>query len=240
VGPSGAGKSSLLGLLLGWHQASGGAVLIDGLPLSVERLLELRRETAWVDPAIQIWNRSLLDNLRYSPTPGRHQDLGQILERADMAKLLAHWPEGLQTPLGEGGAGLSGGEGQRVRLGRALWQRGVRLALLDEPFRGLDRAQRHRHLSQARRFWHQATLVCVTHDVAVTRSFDRVVVVEDGGIVEDGSPMARSQMPGSRYRSLLDMEHALQRDLWGASVWRRIQLEGGRVRESDMSGACDA
>jgi ATP-binding cassette subfamily B protein len=56
VGPSGAGKSSLLGLLLGWHQAAGGSVLVDREPLSGERLLQLRRETAWVDPAIQIWN----------------------------------------------------------------------------------------------------------------------------------------------------------------------------------------
>ena len=69
VGPSGAGKSSLVGLLLGWHRPASGRVLIDGGPLDGDRLERLRRDTAWVDPAVQLWNRSLLDNLRYGGRP---------------------------------------------------------------------------------------------------------------------------------------------------------------------------
>src|SRR5262249_38763847 len=65
VGPSGAGKSSFVGLLLGWHRAAGGRVTVDGAELTTERLARLRSETAWVDPAIQLWNRSFIDNLRY-------------------------------------------------------------------------------------------------------------------------------------------------------------------------------
>lgn len=66
VGPSGAGKSSLVGLLLGWHRPAAGRVLVDNnTPMTGERLRTLRHETAWVDPAMQLWNRSLLDNLRY-------------------------------------------------------------------------------------------------------------------------------------------------------------------------------
>src|SRR5215510_7488734 len=65
VGASGAGKSSFVGLLLGWHRAADGRVTIDGEELPSERLARLRRETAWVDPAIQLWNRSFIDNLRY-------------------------------------------------------------------------------------------------------------------------------------------------------------------------------
>jgi len=231
VGPSGAGKSSLLGLLLGWHQAASGRVLVDGEPLCGERLPRLRRETAWVDPAVQLWNRSLLENLRYSPGAGSHSALSRVLESADLAELLARLPGGLQSPLGEGGASLSGGEGQRVRLARAMWQQDVRLALLDEPFRGLDREQRRRRLAQARRFWEEATLICVTHDVQETRSFARVIVVEDGHIVEDGAPEELTAEPASRYRALLDIEESLWDGVWGASLWRRIRLEGGRVQE---------
>jgi ABC-type bacteriocin/lantibiotic exporter with double-glycine peptidase domain len=232
VGPSGAGKSSLLGLLLGWHQAVGSPVLVDGEPLCGERLLQLRGETAWVDPAIQIWNRSLLENLRYSSTAGPHSALERVLESADLGAVLARLPEGLQSSLGEAGACLSGGEGQRVRLARAMWQDGVRLALLDEPFRGLDRSQRQRHLTQARRFWQEATLICVTHDVRETRSFNRVLVIEGGQIVEDGAPTELAATPGSRYRVLLDIEESLCEAVWGASLWRRIQLDGGRVQEA--------
>jgi ATP-binding cassette subfamily B protein len=139
----------------------------------------------------------------------------------------------LQTSLSEGGVSLSGGEGQRVRLGRALWQQGVRLALLDEPFRGLDREQRRRHLAEARRTWQDATLLCVTHDVAETRSFERVLVVEDGGIVEDAHPEDLAATANSRYRNLLDVEESLRHELWNAALWRRIRLESGRVQDAN-------
>lgn len=231
VGPSGAGKSSLLGLLLGWHQAASGEILVDGEPLTGERLLQLRKQTAWVDPAVHIWNRSLIENLRYSPAAGPQSDLGNILEKADLTAVLARLPEGLQSGMGEGGARLSGGEGQRVRLARAMGQRGVRLVLLDEPFRGLDRQQRRHHLLQCRQHWRQATLICITHDIRETQSFDRVLVIEDGSIVEDGCPSVLAADQNSRYRGLLSSEIALYRELWNAPVWRRLQFEHGQIRE---------
>src|SRR5207249_8550472 len=70
---------------------------------------------------------------------------------------------------------LSGGEGQRVRLGRAILRPGVRLVILDEPFRGLDREQRRELLTRARRLWKGVTLLCITHDVGETRSEERRV-----------------------------------------------------------------
>ncbi len=69
VGMSGAGKSTLLGLLLGWHRPTAGSVHVDGEPLDSTRLERLRLETAWVDPAVQLWNESLLDNLLYGAGP---------------------------------------------------------------------------------------------------------------------------------------------------------------------------
>ena len=138
VGPSGAGKSSLVGILLGWHRPASGRVLVDGWPLDGDRLEHLRRATAWVDPSVQLWNRSLLDNLRYGGSAAVSPPLDQVIETADLRDLLETLPDGLQTPLGEGGGLVSGGEGQRVRLGRGLLRPGVRLVILDEPFRGLD------------------------------------------------------------------------------------------------------
>src|SRR5207253_828916 len=85
---------------------------------------------------------------------------------------------------------------------------------------------------QVRRFWQEATLICVTHDVWTTRTFPRVLVVEDGRIVEDGSPEELSLTASSRYRNLLDVEESLHHGLWDATRWRRIRLEGGRVHET--------
>lgn len=233
VGPSGAGKTSLVGTLLGWHRAAGGQILVDGRPLDGERLEALRRETAWVDPAVQLWNRSFLENLRYGAPGGDNLPLGQVIDQADLLRLLETLPDGLQTPLGEGGALVSGGEGQRVRLGRALLRPGVRLAILDEPFRGLDRAQRRALLARARAWWREATLLCVTHDVSETRTFERVLVIEGGRLVEDGPPADLAKRPGSRYRALLEAEEAVRSGLWSSRDWRRLRLAQGQLAEEN-------
>jgi ABC-type multidrug transport system fused ATPase/permease subunit len=231
VGSSGAGKSTLLGLLLGWHQPASGEVLVDGLPLTSERLTALRQRTAWVDPAVQLWNRTCLENLRYGIPPEQPLSLGEVFAAADLQGVLEALPDGLQTRLGEGGGLVSGGEGQRVRLGRALSRPEVRLALLDEPFRGLDREKRRRLLDEARRIWKGATLFFVSHDVGMTAGFDKVAVVEKGRIVEFGAPGTLAADRGSRYARLLAAEQEVRRGLWTGAGWRRLWMEGGALVE---------
>jgi ATP-binding cassette subfamily B protein len=230
IGPSGAGKSSLVGLLLGWHQPTTGSLLADGVRLEGERLMELRRRTVWVDPATQLWNRSLLENLRYGTGQGA-ASLPRVLEQAELLSVLARMPEGLQTPLGEGGGLVSGGEGQRVRLGRAMLQEQVRLVVLDEPFRGLDRERRQRLMLRARELWKGKTLFCITHDVRETLGFERVLVVEGGKIAEDGAPAELAARQDSRYRALLEAEEQVEREIWQGPEWRRLRIEQGQLHE---------
>jgi ABC-type bacteriocin/lantibiotic exporter with double-glycine peptidase domain len=232
VGMSGAGKSSLLGVLLGWHRLATGQLLIDGKRALGRDIEAMRHETAWVDPAIQIWNRSLLDNLTYASDEEATLAVGDVIAAARLRGVTQKLPQGLQTLLGEGGGLLSGGEGQRVRLARALLSPRTRLALLDEPFRGMDRTQRRALLAEARRWWASVTLLCVTHDVAETMAFDRVLVVEDGRIIEDeapGSLMARE----SRYRDLVEAEAAVGESIWKGDFWRRFTLADGRLKASE-------
>jgi ATP-binding cassette subfamily B protein len=229
VGASGAGKSSFVGLLLGWHRPSEGGVMVDGAILESTLLTRLRQETAWVDPAVQLWNRSLLENLRYGN--GEAVPTARLLEDAALRQLLEKLQDGLQTELGESGALVSGGEGQRVRLGRALMRPGVRLALLDEPFRGLDRETRRELLYRARLHWQNATLLCVTHDVAETLTFPRVLLIDAGKIVEDGHPEKLALQTHSRYRALLKAGEDVHKGLWSGPGWRQLRLEQGRLRE---------
>jgi len=231
VGASGAGKSSLFGLLLGWHRASQGEIVVDGKPLEGRRLEELRRHTAWVDPAIQLWNRSLLENLRYGANGDSVTSIGNVIDSADLGRTLQQLPDGLQALLGEGGALLSGGEGQRVRLGRAMLRPKIRLVLLDESFRGLDRESRHALLTHSRKAWPEATLLCITHDIAATRSFERVLVVDAGRIIEDGSPAELLKQAGSRYKDLLQAEESVRKGLWSGVAWRRMQFNKGHLFE---------
>ena len=94
----------------------------------------------------------------------------------------------------------------------------------------MDRGQRRALLLQAREHWAQATLIFISHDVAETQTFDRVLVMERGRIVEDGPP-ARLLAQTSRYRALLDAERTVREDLWAAAEWRRLWLEDGELKE---------
>ena len=243
VGASGAGKSTLVGLLLGWHRPASGEVRVDGRPLDAGALRRLRARTAWVDPAVQLWNRSAADNLAYGAADGPLARLGAAVDAAGLRGVVRRLPQGLQTPLGEGGALVSGGEGQRVRFARAWLRRDARLVILDEPFRGLDRERRHALLAEARQAWRGATLLCVTHDVAETAGFDRVLVVDDGAIVEDGAPAELAARAGSRYARLLAAEAAVRDRFARAPGWRRLRLTAeGRLEEDgdESRGASQA
>lgn len=230
VGPSGAGKSTLVGLLAVQHQLSSGSIAVDGHPLTSASLADLRAQTAWVDPLVQIWNRSLLYNLAYS---GNHIPVASLVEKTELRSTIAKLPDGMQTVLGERGRLVSGGQGQRVRLGRSMQRAAARLVILDEPFRGLDRDQRATLLARARAYWSNTTLLCITHDISQTTDFDRVLVVEGGRIVEDAAPALLRDNPTSHYRALLDAEQVVREHFWGGQDvgWRSVWLEGGTLHE---------
>jgi ATP-binding cassette subfamily B protein len=154
--------------------------------------------------------------------------VGEAARRAELAPVIERL-SGMQGSLGEAGGLLSGGEAQRVRLGRALMNTGARLAILDEAFRGLDRAARRRLLDRSRALWRGVTMLCVTHDVSDTRSFDRVLVIENGRIVEDGPPSALALDRDSRYYRMLAEEDAVHQMWTSQAVWRRINVDGGAV-----------
>jgi ABC-type transport system involved in cytochrome bd biosynthesis fused ATPase/permease subunit/predicted double-glycine peptidase len=227
VGPSGAGKSSLVGLLLGWHRAAQGCVLVDEQVLDEQGVDILRRGLAWVDPTVHVWNRSLIDNLRY----GNHDELtlNSVLHQVDLLRLVGTLPDGMQTALGEGGALVSGGEGQRIRAARAMLRSQVRLAILDEPFRGLDRDQRHGLLTRVRELWRNATLICITHDLSETRTFDRVLLLDRGRVQEDGAPASLAHDSASRYHAMLQAEEAVRSSYSSDQIWRRARLETGQL-----------
>jgi len=236
VGSSGSGKSTLVGVLQGWHRPARGRVVVDGEPLEGARLVRLRDETAWIEPGVQLWNRSLGENLRYGRL-GSEPALDRVLEDAEIFGVLEKLPDGLATRLGEGGGLVSGGEGQRVCLGRAMHRPDARLVILDEAFRALPRDQRRRVLANARRIWSGATLLCITHDILETVELDRVVVLERGTVVEAGRPAELLADAGSRYRALHTAAEAARAKLWASPDFRRLGLQGGELRELGVEAA---
>jgi ABC-type bacteriocin/lantibiotic exporter with double-glycine peptidase domain len=229
VGTSGAGKSSLAGLLLGWNRSTTGVCAVDGRPIDGAALTRLRRSTVWISPEVHLWNRTLLDNLQYGGTDDAA--MGDVLDTAALIPLVEKLPDGLQTALGESGRLLSGGEGQRVRFGRGLCRSQARLVVLDEAFRGLERARRQRFLAVARRRWAHATVLNITHDIEDTLTFDRVLVIDAGRIVEDGAPQELFRRAGSRYRELLNAAESISDRVWSDAEWRALRLEDGYLRD---------
>lgn len=231
VGPSGAGKSTLVNTLLGFYRPTRGFILADGFVLRGEKLEKLRKETVWVEPSVQLWNKSLLSNLTYGNEEDSGASIDFILKQAELLSILESLPSGLQTELGESGALVSGGEGQRVRLGRAFAKKFCRLVILDEPFRGLDRGYRHLLLERARKHWFDKTLLCITHDVGETLDFEKIVVVENGTIAEIGKPKELMSNQNSRYTQMLNAEITVREKLWEGPQWRNFKMDRGNLSE---------
>ena len=231
IGPSGAGKSSLVGLLLGYYSTTEGSLQVDGEPLTGSTLGKLRRETAWIDPQVHLFNDSLIENLFYGSDDATESLLDESIRGAGLVRVLPRLPSGLQTALGEGGTRLSGGEGQQVRIGRGFGRGTVRLAILDEPARSVPRSEREAYVSALRSRFEGATVLCITHDVCATLEFDRVVILDQGTIVEQGHPHELYELPDSRYRALCDREKSVSATLWSSASWRRLLMKDGGLTE---------
>lgn len=201
VGESGAGKSTLLNLVLGFAQPTAGRILVNGVELATLERRHWWRQLAWMGQRPEWFRGSLRENLTLGASGYKEAQLEEVLQRAGLGELLAVLPAGLETPLGEAGRGLSGGQLQRLALARALL-RGAPLWLLDEPTAQLDA-----DTSAALRATLAASsrghgVLLATHDRSHLEWVDRVLVLQQGRLVEQGEPQALLQRPDSRLRQL--------------------------------------
>ncbi len=231
VGASGSGKSTLVRLLLGCEASIEGCFRIDGAPATPDRVEKLRSETAWVDPETHLWDRSLFENLTFGEGKSSHVAVSECLAVSDLADVVDRLPDGLNSSLGEAGVRLSGGQGQRVRLGRATMRQRARLVILDEPFRGLERARRRALLQGLREHWRHTTLILVSHDVEDTTNFDRTIVLDEGRIVEDGVPHELAAREQSVYGTLLRNARSLADAAWSPEQWRCVDVSPDGLRQ---------
>nr|WP_051647292.1 thiol reductant ABC exporter subunit CydD [Paracidovorax oryzae] len=177
VGASGAGKSTLLSLIAGLVPASSGTVRIEGIPLDSGSAAALRGRMAWVGQKPHVFAGSLHDNVALHRAEITRSDVATALRRAGLERGTPLLPE---TPLGEGGAGLSGGEAVRLALARAAATPQAGLWLLDEPTAHLDRGTALAVADSLARMAHGRTLIVATHDRALAARIGRVIDI--GGI----------------------------------------------------------
>ncbi|MBH5321216.1 ABC transporter transmembrane domain-containing protein [Aurantiacibacter sediminis] len=195
VGPSGAGKSTIFQLVERFYDPKAGTIKLDGVPLTQADPADIRRRIALVPQEGILFAASARDNLRYGAWDADEEAIWDAARAANAEEFLRALPDGLDTFLGEGGARLSGGQRQRVAIARALL-RDAPILLLDEATSALD-AESERLVQDALdHLMENRTTLVIAHRLATVRAADRIVVMEDGRMVEQGDHASLSDTGG--------------------------------------------
>ncbi|WP_344942560.1 thiol reductant ABC exporter subunit CydD [Actinomadura miaoliensis] len=187
TGPSGAGKSTLLAVLAGLVTPESGRVLVDGVPLGEMDLAVWRARLGWVPQRPHLFAASVADNIRLGVPDAGDERVREAARAAAAEEFIEGLPDGYATVLGEGGAGLSAGQRQRLAIARAFVTRAP-VMLLDEPTARLDVRSEGLLVQAARRLLEGRSAVVVAHRPALLAVADRVVRLVDGRLVSDGTP----------------------------------------------------
>jgi len=204
VGRSGSGKSTMLALLQRQYDTSHGAITIDGEDIAKLSRDSLAAAISVVSQDVQLFHRSVMENIRYGRPDAPD---GEVVEAASAAyadEFIATLPEGYDTPVGERGLRLSGGQRQRIAIARAFL-RDAPILLLDEATSALDsesEASVHRALT---RLAAGRTVIAVAHRLSTLRDFDRILVMDSGKIIDQGTPDDLANRPGP-YLELLKQQ----------------------------------
>jgi ATP-binding cassette subfamily C protein CydD len=181
TGMSGAGKSTLLSLLLGFRRPDSGRILINGTDLAAIDPEDLRRRIAWIGQAPVLFHGTLRDNIRLGRPDADDTAVDRAATEARVTESAAALPQGLDTPVGERGVGLSGGQAQRIALARAFLK-DAQLVLLDEPTASLDRDTEAEILESIRHLARSRTAVVATHSPAAIAIAGRRIVLDQGRV----------------------------------------------------------
>lgn len=186
VGPSGAGKTTLLALLPRFYEPTAGRITVDGLPLAAVTLNSLRLQIGLVSQDVFLFGGTLRDNIAYGRLGATGAEVAEAAARAQLGPLIASLPEGLDTIVGERGVMLSGGQKQRVAIAR-VFLKNPPILILDEATSALDtRTEREIQTALEALSVGRTTLV-IAHRLGTIRDADRIVVMQDGRVVETGS-----------------------------------------------------
>jgi ATP-binding cassette, subfamily B, beta-glucan exporter len=186
VGTTGSGKSTTLGLLHRTFDPDAGAIRIDGLDIRDIGLSSLRHNIGVVFQEPMLFNRSIRENLQVGRPDATDAEMLDALERAQASEFMARQPDGLDTIIGERGRSLSGGERQRLSIARALLKNPPML-ILDEATSALDAATERKLQQALETVMEGRTTFVIAHRLATIRNADRILVFENGKIVEAGN-----------------------------------------------------
>ena len=200
VGPTGSGKSTLVKLLLRLYPVPDGTIFIDGVDINRIPLALLRRDIAYVSQEAFLFSESVRDNIAFGVDSLSEAELLAVADLVQIRGEVEAFPQGFDTRVGERGIALSGGQRQRTALARALAKRAA-LLILDDGFSNVDADTEARILQGLRERLRQQTTLLISHRVSTVQHADRILVLQDGAIVEQGTHLELLER-GGVYREL--------------------------------------
>jgi subfamily B ATP-binding cassette protein MsbA len=212
VGPSGSGKTTIVNLLLRFYEPVSGRILVDGVPINDIHLQDLRRQIAVVPQETFLFSGSSRENIAYARPGVADAVIVEAAKAAYAHDFLVGSVDGYLTQIGERGVQLSGGQRQRLAIARAI-VRNPRIIVFDEATSHLDSESEHIIQAALERMAGGRTILVIAHRFSTIRRADKIVVVENGKVVETGSHEELLELNG-RYRKV----HSLQTQLPGAAV----------------------
>ena len=186
VGPSGSGKSTIFNLILRFYDAQTGSVLVDRVPVEEADLTALRKRISLVSQDTVIFAESVMDNIRYGSPGATDEEVKQAADAALAKTFIEQLPQGYNTLLGERGVMLSGGQRQRIAIARAILK-SAPILLLDEATSALDQESEKLVQTALERVMHGRTTLVIAHRLATVINADRILVIDGGRLVEEGT-----------------------------------------------------
>ena len=187
VGGSGGGKTTLANLLPRFYSVTDGRILLDDIPIESLKLESLRRQIAWVSQQVMLFNDTIANNVAYGSRRGASEaDVRAALEAAYLTEFVASLPDGINTMIGDNGIRLSGGQRQRLSIARALLKNAP-ILVLDEATSALDNESERFVQAALDKLMHGQTTLIIAHRLSTIEKADRILVLDDGRIVESGT-----------------------------------------------------
>ena len=202
VGPSGAGKTTIIKLLLRMHEITGGKILIDGQPINKVKQESLWQHISLVPQDPILFHRTLLENIRYGRPEATDAEVIEAATAAHCHEFISEFPDGYETYVCERGVKLSGGERQRVAIARAML-RNAPILILDEATSSLDSESESLIQDAFTALMKDKTVIVIAHRLSTIMKMDRIVVIKDGRVAEEGT-----------HHELLQKTNGIYRDLW--------------------------
>ncbi|HAH37143.1 MAG TPA: multidrug ABC transporter ATP-binding protein, partial [Algoriphagus sp.] len=207
AGHSGAGKSTIIQLLLKFYEVHQGEIKIDGQNLNRWNLEQLRSHIGMVPQEVLLFGGSIRENIAYAKPNASEEEIIMAAKKANAWQFISQFPEGLDTLVGERGVKLSGGQRQRVAIARAILK-DPSILILDEATSSLDAESEHLVQEALDELMKGRTTIIIAHRLATIRKVDRIYVLSEGKIVEQGNHLQLLEQEDGFYANLVRLQFA--------------------------------